>query len=78
MGNLNFDKVAFNVSQLGSKYMIDGQKLIFEGQTIRLNQFTVSDTLNQPLKVDGTVVLTKIPEAPSEGPTYRTGLAVDM
>ena len=62
IGNLNFDKVAFNVSQLGSRYLIDGQKLIFEGQTIRLNQFTLSDSLNQPLKVNGTVVLTKIPE----------------
>ena len=62
LGNLNFDKVAFDVSQLGSRYMIDGQKLIFEGQTIRLNQFTVSDTLNQPLKVNGTVILTNIPE----------------
>ncbi len=62
VGNLNFDKVGFDVSQLGSRYLIDGQKLIFEGQTIRLNQFTVSDTLNQPLKVNGTVVLTNIPE----------------
>ena len=60
-GNLNFDKVAFDVSQLGSRYLIDKQKLIFEGQTIKLNQFTVSDTLNQPLKVNGTVVLTNIP-----------------
>ena len=60
-GNLSFDKVAFNVSQLGSRYLIDKQNLIFEGQTIRLNQFTVSDTLNQPLKVNGTVVLTNIP-----------------
>jgi translocation and assembly module TamB len=62
VGNLNFDKVGFDVSQLGSRYLIDGQKLIFDGQTIRLNQFTVSDTLNQPLKVNGTVVLTNIPE----------------
>lgn len=60
-GNLSFDKVAFDVSQLGSRYLIDKQDLIFEGQTIRLNQFTVSDTLNQPLKVNGTVVLTNIP-----------------
>jgi len=60
-GNLSFDKVAFNVSQLGSRYLIDKQNLIFEGQTIRLNQFTVSDTLNQPLKVNGTIFLTNIP-----------------
>ena len=61
VGNLSFDKVAFDVSQLGSRYLIDKQNLIFEGQTIRLNQFTVSDTLNQPLKVNGTVILTNIP-----------------
>ncbi len=60
-GNLNFSKVAFDVSQLGSRYLIDGQNLFFDGQTIRLKQFTVSDTLNQPLKVDGTVVLSNIP-----------------
>ncbi|PWK25152.1 uncharacterized protein DUF490 [Arcicella aurantiaca] len=60
-GNLNFSKVAFDVSQLGSRYLIDEQNLIFDGQTIRLKQFTVSDTLNQPLKVDGTVVLSNIP-----------------
>ena len=61
IGNLSFDKVAFDVSQLGSRYLIDKQNLIFEGQTIRLNQFTVSDTLNQPLRVNGTVILTNIP-----------------
>jgi len=60
-GNLSFDKVAFDISQLGSRYLIDKQNLIFEGQTIRLNQFTVSDTLNQPLKVNGAVILTNIP-----------------
>ena len=60
-GNLNFDKVAFDVSPWGSRYFIDKQNLIFKGQTIRLNQFMVSDTLNQPLKLNGTVVLTNIP-----------------
>jgi hypothetical protein len=60
-GNLSFDKVAFDVAQLGSRYLIDKQQLIFEGQSIRLNQFMLSDTLNQPLKVNGTVVLTNIP-----------------
>jgi translocation and assembly module TamB len=60
-GDLGFDKVAFDVSQLGSRYLIDQQKLIFNGQTIRVNQFIVSDTLNQPLKLNGTVVLTNIP-----------------
>jgi translocation and assembly module TamB len=60
-GNLNFDKVAFDVSQLGSRYLIDNQSLVFDNQTIRFNQFVVSDTLNQPLKVNGTVVLTNLP-----------------
>jgi len=61
IGKLNFSKVAFEVAQLGSRYMIDEQSLLFEGQTIRLKQFTVTDTLNQPLKVNGTVGLSNIP-----------------
>jgi hypothetical protein len=60
-GNLNFSKVAFDISALGSRYLIDNQDLIFDNQTIRLKQFTVSDTLNQPLKVNGTVILSNIP-----------------
>ena len=61
VGNLDFDKVAFDVSQLGSRYLVDNQSLKFDGQTIRFKQFTISDTLNQPLIVNGTVVLTNIP-----------------
>ena len=61
VGNLNFSKVGFEVAQLGSRYLIDDQKLLFEGQIIRLKQFTVTDTLNQPLKVNGTVGLSNIP-----------------
>ncbi|MEA5138220.1 translocation/assembly module TamB domain-containing protein [Arcicella rigui] len=61
LGNLNFKNVGFTVSQLGSRYLINNQKLIFDKQTIQLNQFIVSDTLNQPLKIDGTIVLANIP-----------------
>ena len=61
LGNLNFSKVAFDVSQLGSRYFIDEQKLIFDGQNILLKQFMVSDTLNQFMKVDGKIELSNIP-----------------
>ena len=61
VGNLDFEKVGFDVSQLGSRYLVDNQGLKFDGQTIRFKQFTISDTLNQPLIVNGTVVLTNIP-----------------
>lgn len=61
IGDLGFNNVGFNVAQLGSRYLIDKQTLIFEGQTIQLKHFTMSDTLNQPLKIDGTVSLANIP-----------------
>ncbi|MES2795901.1 MAG: translocation/assembly module TamB domain-containing protein [Bacteroidota bacterium] len=60
-GNLNFDKVAFDLSSFGGRYLIDKQTLLFEGSTIRLNQLAITDTLNQPMKVNGTVLLTNIP-----------------
>lgn len=62
LGNLGFSNVAFNITQLGSRYLIDKQKLYFEGSTIQLKQFTLSDTLNQPLKIDGNISLANIPE----------------
>ncbi|MBB6002002.1 translocation/assembly module TamB domain-containing protein [Arcicella rosea] len=62
LGDLGFSNVGFNITQLGSRYLIDKQKLFFEGETIQLKQFTLSDTLNQPLKIDGTVSLANIPE----------------
>lgn len=61
VGDLGFNNVGFNVSQLGSRFLVDKQQLFFEGTTIRLKQFTMSDTLNQPLKIDGTVSLADIP-----------------
>jgi translocation and assembly module TamB len=60
-GNLSFDAVAFDLTAFGGRYLIDKQALVFDNQTIRLNQFVVTDTLKQPLKVNGIVSIANMP-----------------
>ncbi|CAG4989771.1 hypothetical protein DYBT9275_00375 [Dyadobacter sp. CECT 9275] len=61
-GAINFDDVAFNVTQLGARYSLANQKIQFDGQQINFNNFVVSDTLNQKLTVDGNVNIARIPD----------------
>lgn len=61
-GNLNFDAVAFDITQLGSRYVINKQDLTFVNQQVKFKNFTVSDTLNQPLIVNGDVSFANIPD----------------
>ncbi|WP_031530714.1 translocation/assembly module TamB domain-containing protein [Dyadobacter crusticola] len=60
-GALNFDNVAFNATQLGSRYSLGNQKINFNGQTINFNNFTIADSLNQQMKIDGNVNIANIP-----------------
>jgi translocation and assembly module TamB len=60
-GAINFDDVAFNVTQLGARYSLSNQKINFAGQNINFNNFIVSDSLNQQLKVNGNVNIATIP-----------------
>lgn len=61
-GEVNFDKVAFNATQLGARYSLAGQKIQFNGQNINFNNFTISDSLNQAMKVNGNVNIAKLPD----------------
>ena len=61
-GAISADSVAFNVTQLGTRYSIAGQKLQFQDQQILFNKFVVTDTLNQNLTVDGKVDISKLPD----------------
>jgi len=61
-GDMGFDDVAFNVTQLGARYSLKNQKLQFADQRINFNNFTVADSLNQPLKINGNVNLATIPD----------------
>ncbi len=62
-GNVAFDSVAFNITQLNATYRIDNENLKFAGQTITLNDFNVRDTLGRTLTTDGSVVLKNLPNA---------------
>lgn len=61
-GAVNFDGVAFNATQLGARYSLAGQKIQFNGQNINFNNFTVTDSLGQPLKINGNVDIAKLPD----------------
>ncbi len=69
-GNLAFEKVVFNIKSFGGRYQIDNQNLVVSQQTIRLNQFVITDTLSQKLVVNGTVLLNNLPD-------FKYDLAVD-
>jgi hypothetical protein len=60
-GAVNFDNVAFNATQLGSRYSLANQKIQFNGQTINFNNFTIADSLNQQMKINGNVNIANIP-----------------
>ncbi len=55
-GVLNFDTVKFALTQLGTPYKIDKQKIIFDYPTITFPKFTVTDSLNNTLILDGNIV----------------------
>ncbi len=61
-GQMKFDSVAFDVTQLGARYYFNKQTIDFKGQDIVFNNFTVQDSLNQPLTVDGNVSIANIPD----------------
>ncbi len=58
-GAVNFDNVAFNATQLRSRYSLAGQKIQFNGQNINFNNFTITDSLNQAMKINGNVNIAK-------------------
>lgn len=60
-GDIAFDSVAFEVRQLGARYLINDQTINFKGQQIAFNRFTVQDSLNRNLVVNGDVSIANIP-----------------
>jgi translocation and assembly module TamB len=55
-GALNFDTVQFVLTQLGTPYKIDKQKIVFDYPTISFPRFTLTDSMNNTLVVDGNIV----------------------
>jgi translocation and assembly module TamB len=62
-GQIAFDSVAFNIKQLNATYRIDQERLLFDGSTVNLSNFTLADTLGRTLNTSGTVTLTNLPNA---------------
>lgn len=52
-GDLNFNKVGFNLSTLNNYFRIDQEKLQVTEQGIRFNRFQVRDSANNQLVIDG-------------------------
>lgn len=56
-GQLDFDTTSFTLTQLGTPYKIDKQKIVFEYPKIIFPQFTINDSLKHNLVIDGDVTI---------------------
>ncbi|UAY53337.1 translocation/assembly module TamB [Ferruginibacter albus] len=54
-GALDFDSSKFTLTKTGATYTIDQQKIQFRYPDIVLNNFTIRDSLNNPLSIDGSI-----------------------
>lgn len=61
-GAINFNDIAFNATQLGSRYSLANQKINFNGQNINFNNFIIADSTNQQMKINGKVDIANIPD----------------
>ncbi|MBK7885719.1 MAG: translocation/assembly module TamB domain-containing protein [Chitinophagaceae bacterium] len=54
-GALNFDTTQFTIAKLGTTYTLDKQKINLTYPEISFNNFTIKDSTNNSLKVDGRI-----------------------
>ena len=54
-GNLNFNQTKFEATYLGTALAIDNQSIAFNREEVQFNDFTIADSENQNLIVDGIV-----------------------
>ncbi|MEP7238756.1 MAG: translocation/assembly module TamB domain-containing protein, partial [Ferruginibacter sp.] len=59
-GILNFDTTKFTITQLGTAFKVDNQKIVLDYPAVTFNNFTIRDSLDHPLKIDGTVSANQI------------------
>lgn len=69
-GQLVFDTTKFTLTQLGTAFKVDNQAIVFDYPAVKFNNFTIRDSLNNPLKIDGTVAV-------NETNSYDINLAVN-
>ncbi|HMK03521.1 MAG TPA: translocation/assembly module TamB domain-containing protein [Ferruginibacter sp.] len=56
-GELNFDTARFTIAQLNTPFKINNQKIVFDHPGIDFSNFTVLDSLDNQMKIDGFVSL---------------------
>ncbi len=61
-GEIALKNLAFRVKQVGARYIFEDNSIRFAAPEMRLNSFTILDTLGQKLRIDGTVSLNNIPD----------------
>ena len=54
-GELDFDTTSFTIAQLGAPYKINNQKILFQYPRISFPQFSITDSVKNPMKVNGYV-----------------------
>src|SRR5205085_3338231 len=52
-GGINFNQTGFNVAMLGSYFKIDNETIKVNNQGIAFNTFTIKDSANNSLVIDG-------------------------
>lgn len=52
-GGINFNQTGFNVAMLGSYFKIDGETIKVNNQGIKFDTFTIKDSANNSLIIDG-------------------------
>jgi hypothetical protein len=55
-GKINFNNIAFNAAALNNLYKVDQESVaIINNEGIRLNKFSITDTANNALTIDGAI-----------------------
>ena len=54
-GEINFDTTRFSIAKIGTSYAISDQKISFNYPVISFTNFTVKDSLNNTMVVDGDI-----------------------
>ncbi|MEO8794154.1 MAG: translocation/assembly module TamB domain-containing protein [Daejeonella sp.] len=68
-GSVDFNRAAFNIAMLNSYYLIDNEKVTFNGDGIKFDTFTMVDTVGNEAVLDGTIYSKNFID-------YRFGLTV--
>lgn len=54
-GNISFDTTQFTLAAFGAPYKINNQKIVFSYPTVEFNQFTIKDSLNHNMVINGKI-----------------------